>query len=196
MGLSEANKTLVAIIILSFASGFINDWGVISLYVLSYYHFHGAPVEIKASTNSLIMIILVIPCTICLIISTKVASRVGYDTLIRYCAFVYLFLPLPTFFFFNFEAFIFFKLIAPCASFALSLVPLFHCLYSHFPKNKSLATGAVICSLGLGAIIWNFIFTFAINPENVVPDIETNDPNLNYFPEDIANRLPLTMNLT
>lgn len=164
------------------------------MYVLSYYHFRGAPLEIKASTNSLIMIILVIPCTLCLIISTKIAHLVGYARLIRWCAIAYLVLPLFSFFNFSFELFIFCNLIAPCSAFSLSLVPIFHCLYSHYAEHKSLATGAAICSFGLGAIVWNLIATFAINPENVVPDIETGDPNLNFFPEDIANRMPRALN--
>ena len=67
-------------------------------------------------------------------------------------------------------------------------------MYSHYVENKSLATGAAICSFGLGAIVWNLVATFAINPENTVPDIETDDPSLNYFPEDIANRVPRTIN--
>lgn len=150
--------------IIKFATGFTSDWGVISLYVLSYYHFNGAPVEIKASTNSMLMIILVIPCAICLAISTKVAHLVGYARLIRYCSIVYLILPLASFFNFSFWMFVLFNMVIPCSAFALSLVPIFHCMYSHFSENKSLATGLAICSFGLGAIVWNLVATFTINP--------------------------------
>lgn len=110
------------------------------------------------------MIILVIPVTICLIIATKVSHYVGNARLIRFCALAYLILPLISFLSFRFEIFIIFSLLAPCSAFALSLVPIFHCLYSHYGNNKSLATGAAICSFGLGAIVWNLVATLAINP--------------------------------
>lgn len=168
--------------IIKIATGFTNDWGVISIYILSYFHFRGAPLEIKASTNSLIMIILVIPVTICLIISTKVAHCVGYERMIRLCSIAYVILPLLSFISFRFEIFLFCNLLLPCSAYALSLVPIFHCMYSHYAHNKSLATGAAICSFGLGAIIWNLVATLAINPDNTVPDIETADPNFNFFP--------------
>ena len=100
--LTAAQKTLIGIMIIKFATGFTSDWGVISLYVLSYYYFNGAPLQIKASTNSLLMIILVIPVTICLIIATKVSQCVGNARLIRLCAICYLILPLFSFFSFRF----------------------------------------------------------------------------------------------
>lgn len=78
LNITEAHKTLVGIMLISFAAGFVTDWGVISIYFLSYYFFHGAPVDIKASTNSLMMIIMVIPVTFCLIFSIKVAQWMGY----------------------------------------------------------------------------------------------------------------------
>ncbi len=171
--LTQAQKSLIGIMIIKFATGFTSDWGVISLYVLSYYHFRGAPLEIKSSTNSLLMILLVIPVTICLIIATKVSLYFGHERLIRFCAIAYLILPLLSFLSFRFEIFVFCNLLAPCSAFALSLVPIFHCLYSHYGNNKSLATGAVICSFGLGAIVWNLVSTLAINPENIIPDIPT-----------------------
>lgn len=42
--LSEAQKTILGIMIVKFATGFTGDWGVISLYILSFYHYYGAPV--------------------------------------------------------------------------------------------------------------------------------------------------------
>lgn len=171
--LTAAQKTLLGIMLIKFGTGFTSDWGVISLYILSYYFYKGAPLEIKASTNSLLMIILVIPVTICLIIATKVSQCVGNERLIKICAIAYLILPLISFLSFRFEIFVICNLLAPCSAFALSLVPIFHCLYSHYGHSKSIATGAVICSFGLGAIVWNLVATLSINPENIVPDIPT-----------------------
>lgn len=42
--LTAAQKTLLGIMIIKFATGFTGDWGVISLYILSYYFFKGAPI--------------------------------------------------------------------------------------------------------------------------------------------------------
>lgn len=150
--------------IVKFASGFTGDWGVISLYILSYFHYYGAPIEIKASTNSLLMIILVIPVILCLFISTKIASKIGHALLIRICAISYLVIPLLSFFKFNFVMFILCNMIGPCCSFTLSLIPLFYCMYSYYGKSKNLATALVIGSFSIGAIVWNLVSTLSINP--------------------------------
>lgn len=44
INITEAHKTLLGIMLICFGAGFVNDWGVISIYFLSYYYFHGAPV--------------------------------------------------------------------------------------------------------------------------------------------------------
>jgi hypothetical protein len=129
------------------------------------------------------MIILVIPVTICLVIAAKVGSMIGYARSIRIFAYVYFLTPLLSFFNFHFVTFMLCNLLLPCSAFSLAIVPIFHCMYSHFGHSKSLATGAVICSFGIGAIVWNLVATITINPENVVPDIQTPDPSLNFFPQ-------------
>lgn len=162
--LSSATKTIIGVMIVQFASGFTGDWGVISLYILSYYHYYGAPVEIKSSTNSLLMIILVIPVIFCLFISTKVANKIGYVQLIRICAISYLIIPLFSYFNFSFIMFVLCNMLGPCCSFTLSLIPLFNCMYSYYDKNKNLATAFVIGSFSIGAIVWNLAATLSINP--------------------------------
>lgn len=164
-------RTMIGVMLIFFGIGFLGDWGIYSIYVLSYYHFHGAPVQIKASTNSLMMGILTIPVGVCLIIATKVAARFGYERCIRVCAIQFLLVPLICFFNFSFVVFMIFGLLIPLSGFALSLIPMFHCMYSHFGQSKSMATGAAIFSFGIGSIFWNFIITMAINPDNTIPDI-------------------------
>lgn len=56
-------------------------------------------------------------------------------------------------------------------------------MYSHFGQSKSMATGAAIFSFGIGSVIWNLIITMAVNPENIIPDIKTSDPNMSFFPQ-------------
>lgn len=97
----------------------------------------------------------------------------GYVRLIRICAVAYLILPLFSFINFNLIIFVLCNLIAPASTFTLSLIPIFNCMYSHYGNNKSLATGMVICSFSVGAIVWNIISTMAINPDNTVPDVDS-----------------------
>lgn len=87
-----------------------------------------------------------------------------------------------------------FSILIPLSGFALSFIPIFHCMYSHFGQSKSMATGAAIFSFGMGSVIWNLIITMAVNPENIIPDIKTADPNLSFFPQEIADKIPRTLN--
>lgn len=86
-------------------------------------------------------------------------------------------------------------MVLACSAIALSLPPLFHCMYSHYADKKSLATGVAICSFGFGAIFWNALMTMLVNPDNIVPDIESGDPNLNFFTNEISNRVPRATNI-
>ena len=115
--------------------------------------------------------------------------------MIKYCAAVFLIAPLVTCFNFDFTFFMVFNMVIACSALALALPPLFHCMYSHYANNKSLATGAAICSFGFGAIFWNALMTMLINPDNTVPDIETIDPNFNFFTNEISLRVPRATNV-
>lgn len=176
-------QTMIGVMMVLFAAGFVGDWGIYSIYILSYYHFHGAPLEIKASTNSLMMFLLIIPVSFCLIYATKIAGRIGYEKCIRICAIQFLLIPLACFFSYSFVMFMLFSILIPLSGLALSFIPIFHCMYSHFGQSKSMATGAAIFSFGIGSVIWNLIITMAVNPENIIPDIKTSDPNLSFFPQ-------------
>ena len=135
---------------------------------------------------------MVIPVAVCLAISIKVAHCVGFVKLIRYCAVVYLLVPLLMFIDFNFVMFLVCDVVIAASVYALTLPPLFHCLYSHCSEYKSMATGIVIGSFSLGAIFWNIVITLVINPDNTIPDIDSGDPNLTFFPQEISSRVPLT----
>jgi hypothetical protein len=86
-------------------------------------------------------------------------------------------------------------MIAPTCAFTLSLIPLFNCLYSYYGNNKNLATGLVIGSFSLGAITWNILSTILINPDNLIPNIPSNDPSFYFFPKEVADRVPKSSNL-
>lgn len=140
------------------------------------------------------MIILVIPVTICLLISAKVGNEIGHAKIIKISAFVFFAAPLLSFFSFHFVMFTVCNLVLPCSAFAMSLVPIFTCMYSYFHKNKSLVTAMAIGSFSIGAIVWNLAVTLAINSDNIIPEIKTEDPNLNFFMKDISDKVPKTIN--
>jgi hypothetical protein len=56
-------------------------------------------------------------------------------------------------------------------------------MYSYYNKNKNLTTAMVFGSFSLGAIIWNFIATLLINPDNLTPDISSSESDFDYFPK-------------
>lgn len=171
--ISDAYKTMIAVILIKFATSFTNDWGVISIYIFSYFHYKGAPFNMDASTNSIMLILTVIPVVIAFIISTKIATKIGYVKLVKISALGYMCFPLLTFIHFDFITFFLFNMLAPCVFFTFSFVPTFSCLYSHFGNGKSLATAVVIGSFSIGAVVWNLIVTLAINPDNLIPDVAT-----------------------
>lgn len=51
-----------------------------------------------------------------------------------------------------------------------------------------------IGSFSIGAIVWNLAVTLAINSDNIIPEIKTEDPNLNFFMKDISDKVPKTIN--
>jgi hypothetical protein len=117
--------------LIAFSVGYVNDWGVICLYFLSYFYFHGSPLEITSTTNSIWLMSMVVPVIFCLFFSIKIAIRVGYVNLVKFCAVTYLIVPLVMWINFNFILFTLCNLIIPASLVGLVLPPLFHCLYSH-----------------------------------------------------------------
>lgn len=132
--------------------------------------------------------------TICLILSAKIGNKIGHVKIIKISAFIFIVAPLFSFFSFHFVMFTIFNLILPCSAFAMALVPLFTCMYSYYSQNKSVATAMSIGSFSIGAIVWNIAITLSINPDNIIPEIRTEDPNLNFFMKDIADKVPKSMN--
>ena len=131
MGLTESQRAILGIMLIAFSVGYVNDWGVICLYFLSYFYFHGSPLEITSTTNSIWLMSMVVPVIFCLFFSIKIAIRVGYVNLVKFCAVTYLIVPLVMWINFNFILFTLCNLIIPASLVGLVLPPLFHCLYSH-----------------------------------------------------------------
>ena len=47
--------------------------------------------------------------------------------------------------------------------------------FQWFPTHPSLATGLIVAGFGGGALIFNQVITNYINPDNLPPDLTTND---------------------
>ena len=58
--------------------------------------------------------------------------------------------------------------------------------WKHFPNNKGLVTGIVLCGFGLGSFVFGMISTRVLNPDSI------NSVN-GKFPDDIVQRVPQTL---
>ena len=65
----------------------------------------------------------------------------------------------------------------------------------YFPNNKGLISGIIMGSYGLGSFIFNIVATKIVNPNGANADITTNDPNLNLFEPEVANRVPMMLRI-
>jgi hypothetical protein len=54
----------------------------------------------------------------------------------------------------------------PFVSFAISTIPVINCLWTRFKDMKNKATAIAVISYALGGILWNYLFTLAVNPKN------------------------------
>ena len=72
------------------------------------------------------------------------------------------------------------------------MIPLVCCM-EYFPNNKGLISGIIMGSYGLGSFIFNLVATEIVNPNGENADIKTDDPNLNLFSSDVANRVPMML---
>ena len=193
--ISDAYKTMIGVVLINLGTSFFGDWGAFSLYVFSYFHYKGAPFAMNSTTNSIILVVTIIPIIIAFILSNKIALKVGYTKLIKISALGYALSPLVTFIHFNFFIFFLFMMLIPSIFFIFSFVSTFSCIYSHFGKGKSLATAILLGSFSIGAMTWNLIVTLAINPENKTPNVPTDNPNFSYFSEEVAMRVPTIYHL-
>lgn len=169
--ISDAYKTMIGVLMIKTSTSFMSDWGAFSLYIFSYFHYKGAPFAMDTTTNSILLIVTIIPIVVAFIFAAKIANKVGYSNFIKICALGYTLFPLLTFIDFNFFVFFMFSMLIPSIFFVFSFVSTLSCIYSHFGNVKSLMTAIIFGSYSIGAVIWNLIVTLAINPDNIVPNI-------------------------
>lgn len=60
-----------------------------------------------------------------------------------------------------------------------------------FPKNKGLANGLIFCGYGSGSVVFNYIVTFIVNPDNEPQVLDPTGATQDYyFPAHVVARLP------
>lgn len=156
--------SLIGAVLIKVSTSITACWGNINLYFLSLFHYQGT--KITPQTNSLILLISVIPMIIALIFSTKLCNKFGYQIIIRFCSFIFLITPLTNIFVLNVYTFTIFSIIIPGSMFALGSVPILNSMWTQFPESKNKVTAILVIFFGIGGITWNLIFSHLINPNN------------------------------
>jgi MFS transporter, OFA family, oxalate/formate antiporter len=68
------------------------------------------------------------------------------------------------------------------------LIP-FVCVWKYFPENKGLVTGIISGAYGMGNLIFSYLSTSLVNPNDAMATIYITD-DLRYFEEDVAEKVP------
>ena len=88
--------------------------------------------QINGSTSSTLAIIALLPTLLAVFLNNKVNDLLGYKNTIIFCALCYFGSGVIALIYFNVYTMFIFCLLIPVLSFGLSIVAIFHCLYSHF----------------------------------------------------------------
>lgn len=83
------------------------------------------------------------------------------------------------------QFFIFYGIAFPMSMGVSYYIPIM-CAWEWFPEWKASVTGIILAGYGLGGFVFGLITADIVNPENLKPDVEGQ-----YFPVEVANRVPL-----
>lgn len=127
----EAAFTLLGVVLIKFSTGVITCWGSINLYIMSYFYFQGY--QISQLTNSVMILLMIIPMSLLTLFATKLSDRFGYEKVIKVCGYIFFLSPFVMYFWFNMFTLSFFCMFLPISSFAISSIPVINCLWTQFP---------------------------------------------------------------
>jgi MFS family permease len=128
--------------------------------------------DINPKTNSLIIIVSLIPSCFVALLSTTIAKKIGYQFMIRSCSLMFMISPLFINFSMNLIFFSIFWFLLPVVFFSLAAIPVINALWTQFPKDLNKVTGLAVLFFSIGMILWNVIFTFIVNPKNLKAKID------------------------
>ena len=183
LNLSDAKKTLIGVVLIKLSTGIISTWGSINLYLLSYFHQQGE--SVSSSTNSLLLLGIVVPTSLIILIAPAISNRIGYELTIKLCGWIFLVSPQLLIMKTTVLTTWIFGLLIPCSCFAVSTIPLFNCMWTQFPQHRNKVTSVAVTCFSLGGILWNTLFTILVNPNNLKTTIE--EEGMQFFSEDVSN---------
>jgi hypothetical protein len=159
---SKARKTLIGTALIKLATGLIGIWGSINIYFFSYLKHQGT--KITPLTNSIILLIAILPSSLAMIVSTRLTKKYGYKKVVRICGLIFSLSPYIINYKMNLFTLGLCYLLIPISCFAISSVPVLNCLWSQFPKDLNKISGAAVLFFAIGTILWNLLFLFFTNP--------------------------------
>lgn len=163
-------------------------WGNIEPYVVSYFHWIKNDPE-ATSKNALI----IIPLSFTIqsffnVLGSFMQQRVNPKLIIALGSLISLLAILIASQAQNWNTFVvFYAGVFPMGIGFLYWTPLI-CAWEWFPDKKGLISGLIIGAFGFGALIFGFVTTWIVNPENQGVVMQTNGEK--YIPETQATRVP------
>ena len=158
----SALLTLLGTALIKFASGIIGIWGTVNIYFFSFLKNQGT--DISPTTNSKILLCIVIPSAFAMLASTTLSRIFGYKLLIKLCGFIFAIVPWIININLSTISLAVCYLLIPVSCISIASVPVLNCLWSQFPKHLNKVSGAAVLFFALGTIIFNLLFTFLVNP--------------------------------
>ena len=166
--LQEADRsalmTFIGTALIKFAGGIIGIWGTINIYFFSYLKHNGT--DITPTTNSFILLCVVVPSAFAMLSSTTLSRKFGYKAVIKICAIVFSTVPWVLHIKLTTLTLSICYLLIPISCITIASVPVLNCLWSQFPQHLNKVSGIAVLFFALGAIVFNLLFTFLANPEN------------------------------
>lgn len=174
-------------VIIKMATGIVTCFGTTNLYFLSY--FHEAGEQVNRTTNSILLLAIVVPMSLFILAAPKLADLLGHERMIKICAGVFFLSPFLLHYKFNLFILTIFCFLIPTAFFAISTIPTFYCIWTHFPQSRNKATSVAVVCFALGGIFWNYLFMVLVNPQNLSPAIVDEKVGMVFFGHEVTQNL-------
>lgn len=179
--------TMLGVSLIKISTGVISCWGSINLYILSYFYHEGR--QITQQTNSIILLLTIIPIAFVMLLATKISDKFGYEKVIKICGIIFFLSPMAVHIQFNLKILNIFCIFLPISAYAISTIPLINCLWTQFPKAKNKATAIAVVCFGLGGIMWNYLFTLTVNPYNQSANIVDQKTGMSFFSTSVSDKI-------
>jgi len=193
--LKQAQKgylTMIGAVLLNLIFGSLYLWGILNLYVGSY--FHSLDPNFSPDKSIIIFPFLTFCLHLCAPFSFKVCKFLGFRLHLSVCVFMVscsLFFSLDISNFWGF--FLFYGVLFGSSAGLVILVTLFNA-YKYFPLRKGLITGIILGSFGSSAMFSSLFLMHFLNPNNV-PPIQDKITDHYYFPNEISRNLPNSLKI-